>query len=185
MLNVSLKAPLSLVTAAGVAMALSTTGVYAAKTGPRAGVNVQTTCALTNGNLDVTVNVTDKTSGSAVAVVDAYSISPAYKSQADKGNTTTAIPGMAVGSDTNMLVNSGLTIKHSVDLCEALSVLPTDLRAVNADVAVSFGADDGAGGVADVRTIVNSCSDDPTTEVIEPSGIRVNYDELATACAAR
>lgn len=182
------KSKLNLATALAVTIALSLvlciSPANAKKKGPRASVSVQTTCALDGTSLSVTVNVSNKTSGDAIAVMDAYSITPVYKNHANKGNTTTSIAGLGVGSDTNTPVNDGIIITQSFPLCDSLLSLPTDLRAVNAEVSVTYGKDDGAGGVTDTRTIMSSCSDDPATDVIEPGGIKINYDELATACAA-
>lgn len=173
----------TLAVALSLSLAFLTAPVSAEKKGPRASLSVATTCALNGTNFDVTVNVRDKTSGDADAVVDFYSITPVYKNRANRGNTTTPIDDLGLSSDTNTPVNSGLTITQTFPLCDSLGDLPSDLRSINAEVSVSYGKDDGAGGIADTRTIMNRCSDDPETEdVIEPAGIKVNYDELATAC---
>lgn len=180
----------TLAVALGLSLALLTAPVSAGKKGPRASVSVATTCALngTRTRLDVTVNVRDKTSGDAVAVVDAWAIDAVYKNRGTRGNTTTPFDGDS-SSAVNITVGEGVMIERSFDLCAALVAtppLPTDLRAISANTSVTYGKeDDGADGVTDTRTIMNSCSDDPETEdVIEPAGIKVNYDELATACAA-
>lgn len=161
-----------------------TTSVNAAKKGPRASVQATTVCELDGTDLNITVNVTNKTSGDAVAVIDEYSVTPTYKSLDKKGNVMTAIDGLGDSSGTDIVVNNGVSITHSYQLCSYLLSLPTDLRALNAEASVSYGKDDGQGGVADVRTIVNSCSDDPATEEIEPAGIKISYDELVAACFA-
>lgn len=161
-----------------------TTSVNAAKKGPRASVKSTTVCELDGTTLNVKINITNNTSGDAIAMIDAYSITPSYKSLSIKGKTTTAIPGLGDASGTNIVVNNGVTISHSYSLCDSILSLPTDLRSITAESSVSYGKDDGASGVTDVRTIINSCSDDPTTEVVEPAGIKINYDELATACIA-
>ena len=173
----------TLAVALGLSLALLTAPVSAGKKGPRASVSVATTCALNGTSLDVTVNVRNKTSGDAVAVVDAWAIVAVYKNRGNRGNTTTPFDGDS--SAENITVGEGATIERSFDLCASLGALPTDLRAISANTSVTYGKDDGADGVTDTRTIMNSCSDDPETEdVIEPAGIKVNYDELATACAA-
>lgn len=182
-----LKSNLTTVIAVTTALSLASYAMPASaggKKGPRASVAALTTCAVNGTSLDVTVNVTDKTSGDAIAVIDAYSITPVYKSLSQKGNQTMQIDGLVDSSDTNVPVNSGVTISKSYQLCDVLADIPTDLRAVGADVSVTYGKDDGAGGVADTRTIINSCSDDPATEEDEQATLKINYDELATACAA-
>jgi hypothetical protein len=180
--NLKLNAIAALTVTLGLSLTLITAPVSAAKKGPRASVSVATTCALNGTTLDVTVNVRDKTSGSAIAVVDDWTIDAVYKNRSNRGNVTTRFDGDASAVD--MPVGDGLTIERSFDLCDSLGDLPADLRALSANTSVRYGKDDGVGGVADTRTIMNSCSDDPATEDVEPSGIKVNYDELATACTA-
>lgn len=180
----NLKLNTALAITMGLSLACSLPASAGGKKGPRASVAALTTCAVNGTSLDVTVNVTDKTSGGASAVIDGYIITPVYKSHFVKGNTTTQIDGLGDSSDANIPVNGGVTISKSYQLCDVLGAIPTDLRAVGADVSVTYGKDDGADGVADTRTIVNSCSDDPATEEDEQATLKINYDELATACAA-
>jgi hypothetical protein len=59
-------------------------------------------------------------------------------------------------------------------------------KGLNATTEIEYGKADGAGGVTDVRTIANMCSDDPETDPeVEPSGIKLSAGDIAaitTAC---
>ena len=81
-----------------------------------------------------------------------------------------------------------VTLSSTVSLCAALGGIRPELinaRAVNGLAEVTYGKDDGAGGVSDERTISNRCSDDLSTEdVIEPSGIKLTAADLEAIDAA-
>jgi hypothetical protein len=143
--------------------------------GPQASVDVATTCVLNGTSLDVAANVTNKDLTKDPAVIDSYSITPVYTAGRGRDSSTGAV-APAVGSDTDAPVPAGgVTITASFALCDALMSLPTDLRALNADVNVTYGMDDGTGAITgDLKSVMNRCD----------GGIKVSYDELATACAA-
>lgn len=166
----------TLAVALGLSLALVTAPVSAGSTGnkqgPQASVGVATRCMLDgNGILTVTVNVEDK--GSVDAVVTDISISPVYKGSV-KGNKTFPYGSLSGGCVGEPFENV-LTCIDTFNLC---SDIPDNLRAINADVTVTYGTSDNPDG----KKVSNHCTDDPDTFPDFEGGINITSEELTAAC---
>jgi hypothetical protein len=143
------------------------------KQGPRASVSVATVCSLNKAvppTLDVELRVRDKSSGTAKAEVRQWSIAALAKTDSGKWSSldqfayASATPSPAPAAPT--------TIKQSFSLCS----LPDGTKGLNAMATVVYGLQGGAG---ENRTVMNMCSDDPETlDVVEPSGIKLSFNDL-------
>jgi hypothetical protein len=159
----------SLTVALGLSLAVMTAPASAAKKGPQASVSVATTCSLDGTDFTVNVAVRDKTSGDAVAEVSAWDITAVHRDRGEPGNTSYTFGSASAGSLTEGVP---FTVSRTFSLCDGVE-LRNDLneaRALNAEVSVTYGPPS--------RTVNNRCSDDPTTEEVEPAGINLSPADL-------
>jgi len=173
--SVALVALVLLITVAGAAQAK----------GPRASVKVVTVCSLDGTDLNVELRVRDVTSGNATPLVSAWNVDASYLERGVPGNQYQTL---ASAGESGLQLAVPVTILSSFSLCaESGGIRPEldDARTLNGLSSVTYGKDDGAGGVADERTVSNRCSDDPETEdVIEPNGIPLSVADVAAIDAA-
>lgn len=153
----------------GLSLALVTAPVSAAGKGPRASVSVATTCSLDGTDFTVNVAVRDKTSGDAVAEVSAWDITAVHRDRGEPGNASSPFGSASAGFLTEGVP---FTVSRTFSLCDgdALRNDLTEARALNAEVSVTYGPPS--------RTVNNRCSDDPTTEEVEPAGIKLSPADL-------
>lgn len=174
-----------LVVLVGLALLLTAGAADAGKKGPRASVSVATVCSLDGTDLTVELRIRDKTSGDAIPLVSAWDIDFSYLERGTPGNNWQTFASDGQGG---VQIGVPVTLSSTVSLCAALGGIRPELinaRAVNGLAEVTYGKDDGAGGVSDERTISNRCSDDLSTEdVIEPSGIKLTAADLEAIDAA-
>ena len=172
------KSKLNIITATavtlGLSLALVTAPVSAAKQGPRASLSAATVCDISrdvNGIIDskdfnVTIRLTDKTSGQGFPVVILWSVDALAKT--GRGNWDSQVMfGSADGGPEGDLSD---IVVGPFNLC-----LVHDAKAVNAAASITYDKDSSGN---DLRTIDNMCSDDPTTEEVEPAGIKLSPADL-------
>ncbi len=175
---------LSLAVAAGPAAAQNSNS---GKKGPRASVSAATVCALDGTDFTVEIRVRDKTSGDAIPLVSAWNVDASYLERGEPGNQWQTFQS---AGESGVQLSVPTTISSTFSLCAATGGIRPELvdaRALNGLTLITYGKDDGAGGVADTRNINNKCSDDPETlEVIEPAGIKLTEADIYfidVACA--
>jgi len=166
----------TLAVALGLSLALLTAPVSADSTGnkqgPQASVGVATRCML-DGDGSLTVNVIVEDKGSVAAFVTDINIDPVYKTAEHKGKHTSSYD-LDDGCPADTLVGGGYTCTRTFDLCDDI---PLELRAINADVIVTYGTNADGG-----KTVSNRCTDDPDTFPDYEGGININSEELTAAC---
>lgn len=161
----------ALTVALGLSLALLTVPVSAMKKGPRASLSAATVCDISRDestgiinstDFNVTIRLTDKTSGRGFPVVTLWSVNALAKTERGNWGNQVRFDFAAGGPETDLQ-----PIDIMFDLCE----LPPGAKAVNADAMITYDIDSGGGP----RDIENMCSDDPNTDdVEEPAGIKLS-----------
>ena len=155
------------------------------KKGPRASVSVATVCDLVDTDLVVDSKIRDKTSGDAIALVSVWKIKASYLERGVRGNQWQTLMS---DEQSGLQLPVPVMVGSKFSLCAAGGGIRSELenaRALNGLATITYGKDDGYGGVADERTINNRCSDDPQTlDVVEPSGIKLTRSDIAAIDAA-
>ncbi|MDH3673102.1 MAG: hypothetical protein OES46_18390 [Gammaproteobacteria bacterium] len=165
--------------------------------GSRASVSAATVCALDTSvpEFTVEIRVRDKTSGDAIARVAAWSITALAKTErgnwrnqtlfgsASKGGLNLPVPTRIGPVPFSLCVPDGSGVYH------VINPIIAEAKGLNAMAETTYGRlNEDTMDVEDQRTIMNMCSDDPFTEdVVEPSGIKLNAEDIANieaACAA-
>ncbi|MHC4088783.1 MAG: hypothetical protein ACYSVY_00620 [Planctomycetota bacterium] len=165
------------------------------KNGPRASVSAATVCAINGSDFTVEIRVRDKTSGDAIARVAAWSITVLAKTERGNWGNQTRF-GSASEGGVNLPVPAtigpvpfSLCVPDGSDVYHVINPIIAEAKGLNAMAETTYGRlNEDTMGVEDQRTIMNMCSDDPFTEdVVEPSGIKLNAEDIANieaACAA-
>lgn len=141
--------------------------------GPRASLAAATVCDVVGSDLEVTIRLTDKTSGSGEAVVTGYTIDALAKTKKGRWDIDRDAYGDAV-SGGGEGVNDDGNIETTFDLCD----LDGSEKGLNAAASITYRLGDGSIN-SESRTIYNMCSDDPSTEEVEPAGIKLTSEILA------
>ena len=157
----------------------------AGKRGPRASVAAATVCAVDGSEFVVETRVRDKTSGDAIARVAARSVDALRKTRPGPWGQQEIF-----GSDSMSGLNESVptVLETSFSLCvlnaEGLYVIDpriAEAKGLNAMVKLTYGRlDEASNEVVDQRTIMNMCSDDPETDLVEPSGIKLDPSTIAS-----
>lgn len=165
---------------AGLGLLLLAGGVAHAAKGPRASVSVATVCSLDGTDLTVELRIRDRSSGDVTPLLTAWSVDASYLERGVPGNQWQPLTS---DGQSGLQQAIPVTIASTFSLCAAGGGIRPELadaRALNGLAEVTYGRDDGAGGVTGLRTIRNRCSDDPETpDVIEPSGISLTPADVA------
>lgn len=142
--------------------------------GPRESLDVQTTCSLSGSMFNIDVRVTNVSGDTVIPVtMDSYSIKPMYKNRRTKGKSSFEYFEPSDWDGTDVVIVDVEPISHTVNLCEAVG-LDENVAGINAMTTVTYVTGE------ESRTIKNSCSDDPATELVaEPEGFDIDY---ATLC---
>ena len=173
------KSKLNIITATavtlGLSLALITAPVSAAKKGPRASISAVTVCDISrddftgivdSAKFNVTIRLTDKTSGSGIPIVKLWNVRALAKTERGNWDYQEMFGALAGGPEADLS-----DIEIMFDLCELDG---SGAKAVNAAASITYDIDSGG----DPRTIENMCSDDPTTEEVEPAGIKLSPADL-------
>ena len=176
--NEMTKSKLNIITATavtlGLSLALLTAPVSAAKKGPRASLSAATVCDISRDEFtgivnstefNVTIKLTDKTSGSGTPVVTAWNVKALAKTGRGNWDNQVMFDSASGGPEADL---SDIVV--AFDLCK----LGSDAKAVNAAASITYEINSGG----DPRTIENMCSDDPATEEVEPAGIKLSPADL-------
>ena len=163
-----------LLVALGLSLALIAAPASAAKKGPRASLSAATVCELDGADLNVTIRLTDKTSGSGEALLTSYDINGLAKT----------VPGKWV-DDRDTFATKSSVFTPATDVrshTESFNLCGLDLDSVkglNASASISYRLNGGAIN-DETRTITNMCSDDPATiDLVEPAGIKLTSELIA------
>jgi hypothetical protein len=177
-LALSHSAALAAVLAVGVTGGAAMAEKGGNKQGPQPSLFATTVCAVDGTNLNVTVRLTDITSGDAELVVGASTFLGVVKT---KGNWDRQQPfDLANG----VFDPADFEIDATLDLCrlnelEAGDVMSLDaMKAVNVESTINYNKV--GGDVNDLKSINNRCADDPNTLETEAAGIRLT-DEILDA----
>ena len=176
------KSKLNIITATavtlGLSLALITAPVSAAKKGkgPRASISAVTVCDISRDEVtgfvnstefDVTIRLTDKTSGSGIPIVKLWNVEAWAKIGRGNWDNQVMFDALADGGPEGDLLP---IVVGPFNLC----LLPEGAKAVNAAATITYDFDSGD----DERTIENMCSDDPETDEVEPAGIKLSPADL-------
>ena len=142
--------------------------------GERASLYAPTVCAVEGTNLEVITRLHNTSSGNAIP--DVVSTTYVGLAKVGKGNWGNQQPFDMAAGDFVGLVFDYAESHASLDLCQLKDLGILDYsKAVNVMATINYDRDSGG----DPKSISNMCSDDLTTDVVEPDGIALTGAMIA------